>query len=171
MDGADPHVVPLLGLHLEGLNLGHPVLGVKHQDLGAVHVFKALQGGLAGVPGGGHQDAHGLFLLVLHQGGGEQVGQQLQGHVLKGGGGAVPQLQAVGALVQGVEGGHPAVVELVGSVARLGESGELLLGEVLQEQLHHSHGPLAVGLALQLLQESGGNLRQNLRGEQAAVPG
>ena len=58
--GADAHVGAVLGDHLGLLDLGHAVLGVEHQDLGLGHVGEALHGGLAGVAGGGHQDAHRL---------------------------------------------------------------------------------------------------------------
>ena len=171
VDGADSHVVPLLGLHLQSLDLRHAVLGIEHQDLGPVHILKALQGRLAGVAGGRHQDANRLLLPVLPQGGRQQVGQDLQGHVLKGRGGAVPQLQAVGVVVQAVERGHPVVVELLGRVAGLGEGRQLLLGKVLQEELHHRHGPLAIGLAPQVLQQLASELGEDLGGQQAAVPG
>ena len=171
VDRADTHVIALLGLHLELLDLGDAAGGIEDQDLGALHVLEALQSGLAGVAGGGHQDADGLVLVGLHQGGGEQVGQDLQGHILKGGGGAVPQLQAVGLVVQLVHGGHTAVVKLLVGVAGLGEGGQFLLGEILQEELHQGHGTLAVGLASPVLQHFRGELGEDLRGEQAAVTG
>ena len=156
---------------MQSLNIGDAVLGVEHQDLGAVHILEALQSSLAGVAGGGHQDAHGLLLLVLHQGCGEQVGQDLQSHILESGSRAVPQLQAVGVVGEGVQRSHTAVIKLLVGVAGLGEPSELLLSEVLQEELHESHGTLAVGLALPILQHGGRDLGEDLGGEQAAVPG
>ena len=171
MDGAHAHVVPLLGLHLQGLDRRDAVLGIKHQDFGPVHILEPLQGGLAGVPGGGHQDAHGFVLLILDQRGREQMGQDLQGHILEGRSGAMPQLQAIGILRQGFQRRHPGIVKLFPRVAGLGKGRQLLLGEILQKQLHHRHGPLAVGLAPQVLQQGGGELGEDLRGQQAAVPG
>ena len=171
MDGAHADVAALLGLHLQGLDLGYAVLGIEDQDLGALHVLKAFQRSLAGVAGGGHQDADGLLLVVLHQGSRQQVGQDLQGHVLKGRGGAVPQLQAVGVVVQGMQGGDFGVVKLGAGIPGLGEGSQLFLGEVVQEQLHHGHGPLGVGLAAQVLQHLRGQLGEGLRGQQTAVIG
>ena len=166
---ADPHVVSLLGDHLELLDGGDPVLGVEHQNFGVVHVPEALQGPLARVAGGGHQDAHRLLLLQLPQGGGEQVGQHLQGHVLEGAGGAVPQLQTEGVGVQGAHRGHRRGVELLRPVGGVGEVGELLDGEPVQEQLHHVHRPLLIGHVLQLLQGAAGQLGQIDRREQPSV--
>ena len=99
------------------------------------------------------------------------MGQDLQGHVLKGGGGPVPQLQAGRVPVQGVEGGHLGIVKLPRPIAGLGVGGELLLREILQEELHHGHRPLAVGLAPQVLQHLRGELGQDLGGKQPPVPG
>ncbi len=132
VDGAHAHVVPLLGLHLQGLDRRDAVLGIKHQDFGPVHVLETLQGGLARVTGGGDQDAHRLLLLVFHQGGGEQVWQHLQGHILEGRSGAMPQLQAIGILRQGFQRRHPGIVKLFPRVAGLGKGRQLLLGEILQ---------------------------------------
>ena len=82
-DGADSHVGPLLGDHLQLLDLADAVLRVKHQDLGLGHVGEALHGGLAGVSGGGHQDAGGLVLPCLFQAGGEELGSICRAMSLK----------------------------------------------------------------------------------------
>ena len=169
--GADSHVVPLLGLHLELLDIGDPVLGVEHQDAGPVHVLEALQGGLAGVAGGGHQDADRLLLLVLSQGGREEMGQHLESHVLEGAGGAVPELQAVGLVVQLPDGRHLFDVEFVGTVGPLGKAGELGGREVVQIGPHHEHSPLLVGHIGHGLESVGGELGQHLRRQQSAVQG
>ena len=166
---ADPHIGPLLGDHLELLNGGDAVLGIEHQDLGVVHIPEALQGAFSGVAGGGHQDAHRLFLLLLAQGGGEQMGQHLKGHVLEGTGGAVPQLQTVGIAVQGPHRGHRRRVKLLRAVGRVGEVCQLLHGKFIQKQLHHIDRPLLIGHILQLLQGAAGQLGQIYRGQQAAI--
>ena len=99
------------------------------------------------------------------------MGQDLQGHILEGRSGAMPQLQAIGILRQGFQRRHPGIVKLFPRVAGLGKGRQLLLGEILQKQLHHRHGPLAVGLAPQVLQQGGGELGEDLRGQQADRPG
>ena len=95
LDGADRHVGALLGGHLALLHGADAVPGVKHQDAGARHVLKALQGRLARIPRSGGEDDGLLPAAGFSQGRGEEVGQNLQGHVLKGAGGAVPQLQHI----------------------------------------------------------------------------
>ena len=99
------------------------------------------------------------------------MGQDLQGHILKGGGGAVPQLQAVGLVIQLVHGGHTAVVKLLIGVAGLGEGGQFLFREILQEELHQCHGTLSVGLTSPVLQHFRGELGEDLGGQKTAVPG
>ena len=76
--GADAHVVPGLGDHLQPLHLADPVLGVEDQDLGPGHVREALQGGLAGVAGGGCQDAGVPLLPQLVEALGDELGEHLQ---------------------------------------------------------------------------------------------
>ena len=70
-----------------------------------------------------------------------------------------------------MEGGHLGIVKLPRPIAGLGVGGELLLREILQEELHHGHRPLAVGLAPQVLQHLRGELGQDLGGKQPPVPG
>ena len=93
LNGADRHVGALLGGHLALLHGADAVPGVKHQDAGARHVLKALQGRLARIPRSGGEDDGLLPAAGFLQGRGEEVGQNLQSHVLKGAGGAVPKLQ------------------------------------------------------------------------------
>ena len=57
--------------------------------------MEALQGGLAGVAGGGGEDEDGFIHALDGFGGGEQLGQHAQRHILKGRGGAPEQLQHV----------------------------------------------------------------------------
>ena len=95
LDRAHMDVAALLSIHLALLHGADPVLGIEHHDLGSSHIPEALQGSLAGITGGSHQD-HGLFAAAdlahrLRQ----QVGQNLKRHILKGAGGAVPQLQHI----------------------------------------------------------------------------
>ena len=93
--GADVDVIAFLRDHLQLLRGGDAVHGVEHAHLRALDVAEALQRGLAGVAGGGHEDEHLLVHAGLFHGAGHQAGQHLQRHVLKGVGGAVPQLQHV----------------------------------------------------------------------------
>ncbi len=93
--GADLHVLPLLGHHLGLLHRRDPLIREEHQDAGALHVVKALQGGLAGVAGGGGEDDDLVLHPLLFPGGGNELGQHGQGHVLEGGGGPVEQLQGI----------------------------------------------------------------------------
>ena len=163
-------VAALLGHHLQLLNLRDAVLGVEHHNPGAVHIAEALQGRLAGVAGGSHQNAGGLLLTGLAQGRRQQIGQHLQGHILKGAGGTVPQLQKMGLVVGGVNGRHRCVVKLAGNGVGLGGIlRQLLLGELVQIGFHDLDGPLLVGHAhhgLQVLRRQGGD---GLRQKQAAV--
>ena len=63
-------------------------MGIEYADLHPGHIVEALQGGLAGVAGGGGEDEN-VFLNTLDLlRGGEQLGEHGKGHVLKGGGGA-----------------------------------------------------------------------------------
>ena len=102
--GPHLHVVSGGGDHLLALDVAHAAIGEQHPDGNAVYALETLQGGLAGVAGGGHED-HELviersLLAQLLGAGREEVGQALQGHVLEGTRRPVPQLQDVGALVQ-----------------------------------------------------------------------
>ena len=169
--GGYPHVAPLLGYHLQLLDLGNPVLRVEHQNFSPGHILKALQGPFARVAGGGHQNAGRLVLLCLHQGGGQQVGQHLQGHVLKGAGGAVPQLQTVGIAVQRVYRSHRRRVKFVRSVGGVRVVGKLLDGELLQKHLHNVHRPLLIGHGFDVLQRLAGQLGDIIGRQQAAVLG
>ena len=170
-NGAHAHVAPLLGDHLELLDLGHPVLGIKHQNSGLIHVAKALQSGLARVAGGGDQNTHRLFLVVLLQGRGQQMGQDLERHVLKGAGRPVPQLQAVGAVVQLDHRGDVLAGELPAAVGLSRVGGELGGGKSLQKAVHDVHHPLLVRHLLHGLHSGGGQAGQHRRSQQAAVGG
>ena len=102
--GPHLHVVAGGGDHLLALDVAHAAIGEQHADGDAVYALETLQGGLASVAGGGHED-HELviersLLAQLLGAGREEVGQALQGHVLEGTRRPVPQLQDVGALVQ-----------------------------------------------------------------------
>ena len=75
------------------LDLADTSVGVEDADADTGHIVEALQGGLAGIAGGGGEDQDVLVLTLGGLGGGEQLGQHGKGHVLKCGGGAPEQLQ------------------------------------------------------------------------------
>ena len=168
--GADAHVVPGLGDHLQALDAGHAAVGVEDEDAGARHVPEALQGGLAGVAGGGHQDADAPLLPGLAEAGGQQMGQHLQSHVLERAGGAVPQLQKSGVVVQEAQRGHGGVVEVV-RVSSGDEALQFLPREFLQIKAHDLHRPGAVVQPRQAAQEGFVHRRDLGRDEQAPVRG
>ena len=169
--GADANILPVLGDHLGLLDLGHAVLGVEDHDFRLSDIGKALHGGLAGVAGGGHQNADRLVLPGLPQGGGKELRQHLEGHVLKGGGGAVPQLQAVGGAVHLPQGGGGGVAVLIGTVGVIRKAQQLFLAVIRQIKGHDLGGPLLVGGPGKAFQKGLANLGNGLRGQQPAVPG
>ena len=69
-----------------------------------------------------------------------------------------------------MEGGHVRVVEAVGAVGPLGEALQLLGAEGLQVLAHDERGPLLVAHGAQDLQVQCPQVREGLRGEEAAVP-
>ena len=159
--------MPLLGEHLELLDIGYAVLGVKHHDLCAGHVFEALQGGLSGVAGGGHQDADRLFLTVFRHGCCQQVGQHLQRHILESTGGAVPELKDVGFAVELPYRSHLRAVKLAAAIGLLGKAADFILGKAVKEQLEDR---CCTGLIVHFQQPMKvRQLGEGLRQEQAAV--
>ena len=130
----DRHIGPLLGGHLQPLDLAGAAGGVKDRDLHPGHVVVAVQGGLAGVAAGGHQD-EGLFgaaevALGLHQ----KLWHQLQRVILEGAGGAVPQLQRPHPLFHRGEMAGPAAERgAVGGRRGLRQEGGVRIGQVFPE--------------------------------------
>ena len=83
----------------------------------------------------------------------------------------MPQLQAVGGVVHLPDRGDLLDVELIVPIGPLGIGRQLRDGEVVQEGLHHIDGPLLVGHLPHGLQRVGRELGEDLRGEEASVPG
>ena len=91
--GPHLHVVSGGGDHLLALDVAHAAIGEQHPDGNAVYALETLQGGLAGVAGGGGENADFLGDALFLLRGGEQLGQHTQRHILKGRGGAPEELQ------------------------------------------------------------------------------
>ncbi len=106
--------------------------------------MEALQGGLAGIAGGGGEDQDVLILALGGLGGGEQLGQHGKGHVLESRGGAPEQLQHM-EITHGNGGGQVLGLELSG-VGIVHQS--LHIGDVRQ-QGGQNGGSHILGRALQ----------------------
>ena len=146
--GPHLHVVSGGGDHLLALDVAHAAIGEQHADGDAVYALETLQGGLASVAGGGHED-HELviersLLAQLLGAGREKVGQALQGHVLEGARRPVPQLQDVGALVQRGNGADGLIIEIV-AIGAAHELVDGLVGQIDVERLVDGGRPLGVG--------------------------
>ena len=158
------HVIPLLGGHLQALDLAGASIGVEHRDLDALQPRIAGQSRLAGIAGGRHQDAGGLGAVqvpfALHQ----QLGHQLQGVILKGAGGAVPQFQRVEAAADLF---HMARLAAKGVAVGVG-GGSLQKGRIIvrQKTAHHFGGQFGVRKAAPGIQIRLGEGRRHI---QAAV--
>ena len=100
----------------------------EDHDPGPRHIVKTLQGGFAGVAGGGGEDDG----LVLHAGffpcGGHELRQHAERHVLEGGGGAMKELQhiVVAYRYQGRKflAGKPALIGAVHQRTHIAETGQ-----------------------------------------------
>ena len=159
LHGADAHVVAALRHHLEALDRGDAAGGIEDEDLRPRNVGKALKRRLAGVAGGGHEDADLPRLAGLLQGGGQEIGQHLQRHVLEGAGGAVPELQIGRGLVREAQRGDSGAVEILCVCVRH-EILQLLRREIREEAPHDVDRSGAVihrAQGLELLRADGRN--------------
>jgi len=171
VDGDNVGVIAAGGGHLQLLHIANAIGGEEHRAAGAGHVLEALQGRLAGIAAGGHQDTHLALLAVFAGGEGGQVGQQLQRHILEGQRGTVEQLQHVGVIIQLAQGRHGGIVELGGGVGGLQSGVDLGNGEVLKEGAQDCRGTLAIVHISQLAQLLPGDLREHGGHIQSAVRG
>ena len=159
------------GGHLQLLHGAHAVHGVEHRAAGAGHILEALQGCLARVAAGGHQDADLPRFAVFPGGEGRQMGQQLQRHVLEGQSRPMEQLQDEGVLPQGLQRGDGRIVKLVGGVGAIDGRIDFGDGEILQKGAQDGRGALAVVHAGQLSQLLAGDGRKHGRHVEAAIGG
>ena len=169
-DRPDVHILSLLGHHLLLLYGGHAVLGIVDLNPGLWHVGKALHGRLAGIAGGGHQNAGRPLLAGFPQGCGQQLGQHLQCHVLECGGGTVPQLQTIGAVLHLSDRSRRGIVKLLRAVGVMAEGQQLFLRVIRQVQSHDPGRPLGILHGDQAFQKMPVDLGDLFRRQQAAVP-
>ena len=113
LHGADGDIPALLGHHLGPLDLRDTALGVEYTDADSGHILEAYQSRLAGITGGGGEDADLLLDALFLLGGGEKLGQHAQSHILKGGGGA-PEELADRHIPHGHRGGQVFGLEFAG---------------------------------------------------------
>ena len=164
--GVDCHVGTLLGGHLQALDLAGAARGVEHRDFHTGDIVVTVQGCLAGVTAGGHQD-QGLFgaaqiLFGFHQ----QAGHQLQGVILEGTGGAMPQFQGIGVPFHRGKIARLAAKSLtVGGAGGLGQKFRRIIRQIFPD---HSCGQCRI---IQLTQGSDVHLRKALGNKQAALIG
>ena len=126
------HVFAHLGNHLALLDIAHALAGIENNDLGALHISKALQGSLTGITGGSNQNNHLIGFASFFHGASQQMGQKLQCHILKGGGGTMPQLQHSSIIIH-LHQRHRVITKFFLGVGSIHAFAQLILAKISQK--------------------------------------
>ena len=124
----------------------------------------AIQGSLAGIAAGGHQDQSLFGVIQVALGLHQKLGHQLQGIILESTGGAVPQFQRPGVPFHRCKiAGFSAKGGAIGLGCCLGQEGRVVISQVFLEDgcCHSRIFQLADGLSV--------HLREGLGHKQAAL--
>ena len=168
LDGDVAHVRRRDRGHLPALHLAGAAVRMQDDDVDPRTIREGLDGGRAGVAGGGADNGYSLVSLAQYMV--EQPPEQLHRHVLERQGRAVEQLLHEQAGFQLDQRRHRGMAETgIGLPAQALERGER--DRLAHEGLHHPRGQLRIGQATQRTPIGQREMRPGFGHEQPAILG